>query len=182
MRQNWQLWEGQLSSVECDRIIKSGLSNVLFSGEIFASSSNEYKVDDEFRKSQICWIDDPYLRNLALDYTMKANRAVYGFDVNYLPELQFGKYSEGSFYHFHHDIDWVSDSMYDRKLSVCIQLSDPNDYEGGDFQFKTLESPTGYKTQGSILVFPSYNEHQITEITKGVRYSLVGWMEGPRWR
>ncbi len=72
--------------------------------------------------------------------------------------------------------------MYDRKLSICIQLSNPDDYTGGEFEFKTLENPTGYKTQGSILVFPSYNEHQITEITSGTRYSLVGWMEGPRWR
>ena len=72
--------------------------------------------------------------------------------------------------------------MYDRKLSICIQLSDPEEYKGGEFQFKSLDSPTNYKTKGSILVFPSYNEHQITEITSGTRYSLVGWMEGPRWR
>lgn len=181
MRQNWQLWEGELSEEECNQIIALGLSKPLSGATIF-SSSNVYEVEQSFRNTQICWLSDSYIKNVAMDYIMRANRAVFNFDVNYLPDLQFGEYSPGSFYEYHHDIDWKSTSMYDRKLSICIQLSDPEEYEGGEFQFKTLESPTGYKTKGSILVFPSYNEHQITEITSGTRYSLVGWMEGPRWR
>ena len=72
--------------------------------------------------------------------------------------------------------------MYDRKLSVVVQLTDPSDYEGGIFEFKTVETPANFKTRGSILVFPSYLEHQVTEITEGTRYSLVCWAEGPRWR
>ena len=74
------------------------------------------------------------------------------------------------------------DSLYDRKLSIIIQLSDPTTYEGGDFQFKELEQPQGFRDQGSILVFPSYNVHRITEVTGGTRNSIVCWMEGPRWR
>ena len=72
--------------------------------------------------------------------------------------------------------------MYDRKLSVVIQLSDPTTYQGGDFQFQDVETPVNFRTQGSILVFPSYLPHRVTEITDGVRYSLVDWLEGPRWR
>jgi PKHD-type hydroxylase len=181
VRQNWQLWEAELSPIECDEIIQLGLSEELTDGTIF-SQQGRYEVEQSFRDTKIRWIDDGRIRNIAMDYLMKANRLAFNFDINYLPALQFGEYSEGSFYLFHNDIDWTSDIMYDRKLSICIQLSDPDDYIGGEFEFETLENPTGYKTRGSILVFPSYNEHQITEITKGVRYSLVGWMEGPRWR
>ena len=181
MRQNWRLWEGELSFKECDKIIQLGLSEELTDGTIF-SEQKDYEINKNFRNTKISWIEDGWIRNIAMDYLMKANRAIFNFDINYLPSLQFGKYSEGSFYNFHHDIDWDSDIMYDRKLSICIQLSDPNDYTGGEFEFKTLDNPTEYKTRGSILVFPIYNEHQITEVTKGARYSLVGWMEGPRWR
>ena len=31
---------------------------------------------------------------------------------------------------------------------------------------------------GAMVLFPSYLLHRITEITKGTRYSLVGWAHG----
>ena len=35
---------------------------------------------------------------------------------------------------------------------------------------------------GDVLLFPSFTQHQITPITKGIRYSLVSWVSGPPWR
>jgi len=32
---------------------------------------------------------------------------------------------------------------------------------------------------GSISFFPSYTIHEVTPVTSGVRYSLVGWACGP---
>ena len=72
--------------------------------------------------------------------------------------------------------------MYDRKLSISIQLTDPSEYEGGDFEFQNIENPCNFRTQGSVLVFASHQVHRVTKISKGKRNSLVGWMEGPRWR
>ena len=72
--------------------------------------------------------------------------------------------------------------MYDRKLSVVVQLTDPDEYEGGEFKFKYVEQPEGFNNRGSVLVFPSYLEHCVTPVTKGTRHSLVTWIEGPRWR
>ena len=45
-----------------------------------------------------------------------------------------------------------------------------------------MGTPEGFKAQGSVLVFPSYLVHRVSEITKGTRRSLVNWIEGPRWR
>ena len=70
---------------------------------------------------------------------------------------------------------------YDRKLSVVVQLSNSNNYSGGQLEFKETEAPSQFSTQGSIIVFPSYLQHRVTEVTEGVRYSLVCWAEGPRW-
>ena len=36
--------------------------------------------------------------------------------------------------------------------------------------------------QGNIIFFPSIYYHEAMEVTKGVRYSLVGWFEGPKWK
>ena len=62
---------------------------------------------------------------------------------------------------------------------MCIR---DRTYKGGIFEFKHLQNPEKFIEQGSIIVFPSYQLHQVTEITEGTRYSLVCWAEGPRWR
>ena len=84
-----------------------------------------------------------------------------------------------------------------RKLSITVLLND--DYEGGEFQFKfanekmkgldkvgrglktnTLTPPM--KGTGSVIVFPSYQLHRVKPVTKGTRYSLVGWACGPPFK
>ena len=113
-----------------------------------------------------------------------ANRESFNIDANFIFEVQFTEYSatKEQHYSWHHDINWTQDSGYDRKLSVSIQLSDPDEYDGGDLEFKIFKTPEDYRKQGSVIVFPSYLEHQVTPVTKGTRYSLVSWIEGPRWR
>ena len=72
-----------------------------------------------------------------------------------------------------------------RKISVTAQLTDPEEYEGGDFEIKnlwgTMELPIDpeVKNKGTILVFPSMLLHRVTPVTKGKRQSLVQWYNGP---
>lgn len=88
-----------------------------------------------------------------------------------------------------------------RKLSSTIQLSDPDEYEGGDFEYieyngvfdklghtntiidvashkKTI--PFSGKSKGTLIVFPSDTYHQVTPVIRGTRISLVSWFHGPR--
>lgn len=181
MRPLWQLWEGALSKEKCEEIISLCYDTVIFSDATIFSRDN-YKPDHSIRNTKVGFIDNKNIYKILNDYILEANRAVFNFDVNYLPPIQFGEYSEGSFYTWHHDINWQADSMYDRKLSISVQLSDPSDYEGGDFEFQSIETPVKFRTQGSVLVFASHQVHRVTKVEKGVRNSLVGWMEGPRWR
>ena len=66
---------------------------------------------------------------------------------------------------------------------MTVLLND--DYEGGDFQFAQYSKEkcnvisVEQNKIGSIIVFPSYMEHRIIPITKGLRYSLVVWFVGP---
>lgn len=67
-----------------------------------------------------------------------------------------------------------------RKLSLVCQLSDPSEYEGGEFQI----NPGGSilvpeRTKGTVIIFPSYLVHRVAPVTKGTRRSLVLWVEGP---
>jgi PKHD-type hydroxylase len=71
-----------------------------------------------------------------------------------------------------------------RKLSLTLLLSDPDtDFEGGELQFgheTTAESAKIKK--GTLILFPSFELHQVTPVTKGVRKSIVVWILGPKWK
>ena len=70
---------------------------------------------------------------------------------------------------------------------MTIQLSDSNEYEGGDFEFDNDIVPNNFdkniiREKGRVLIFLLFLPHKVTPVTKGVRKSLVTWMEGPAWR
>jgi PKHD-type hydroxylase len=68
-----------------------------------------------------------------------------------------------------------------RKLSIVIQLTDENEYDGCDLELilgagdDTVKMP---RSKGKLIMFPSYIIHQVTPIIKGQRHSLVGWITG----
>jgi len=33
-----------------------------------------------------------------------------------------------------------------------------------------------------MIFFPSYTLHEVTPVTKGTRYTLVGWVHGPAFK
>lgn len=76
-----------------------------------------------------------------------------------------------------------------RKLSMTVTLSDPNQYEGGDFIIDRGPHFKGdryyvaeeIKPKGSIIVFPSFLYHRVAPVTKGIRHSIVMWSIGPKW-
>ena len=77
-----------------------------------------------------------------------------------------------------------------RKLSMTLNLTEPDDYTGGDlkFDFGPHAGRGRFKTckeirpRGSLIIFPSYLYHQVTPVTKGTRYSLVIWSLGKPFR
>ena len=113
--------------------------------------------------------------------------------VNYISTEKIKFYNKKQFYGYHIDSfikpykdcqnkNW--EGKY-RKLSLTLQLSDPSEYEGGDFYFKYLtsegvkeEKVDDAKELGTIIIFPSFVYHQVTPITKGTRKSLVNWSLG----
>lgn len=181
MRVNWQHWHKAVTPERCEEIKKLCYETGNFK-EATIFKDGQYIPYNNVRETKIAWVADQSLRDLVSFYLLEANRNAFGFIVDYLPDIQFGEYSQGSFYNWHYDVNWEGTTLYDRKLSLVIQLSDEDDYEGGNFEFKDLEQPVGFRSQGSVLVFPSYITHRVTEVTKGQRNSLVCWMEGPRWR
>jgi PKHD-type hydroxylase len=70
-----------------------------------------------------------------------------------------------------------------RKLSLVIQLSDEEDYVGGNLELKFGKEPVILsKKRGTMLLFPYYVLHRVTPVTEGTRYSLVSWVTGPAFK
>lgn len=59
-------------------------------------------------------------------------------------------------------------------LSASLFLN--TGYEGGLFRFPDLNLTVECKA-GSLVMFPSTMMHEITEVTKGERYSIVTWFK-----
>lgn len=179
MRDLWYRWKGDVSDSAIENIIKLAESVDPQEGRI----SNEDIVNSEVRSSIIRWIRHPDVTALLHNYVHIANNDVFGVNLNGHCDVQFTEYhaSKKAHYDWHHDVNWQNPLNFDRKLSVVIQLTDPSEYEGGDFEFFECENPD-IKEKGSVVVFPSYLRHRVTPVLSGVRKSLVAWFSGPRWR
>lgn len=181
IRTPYYYWAGSLSQDVCDLIIKEG--SKLQAAE--ASINEDNTKDEKMRKGLISFFpENNWIEKLVIDYVGAANiEAEWKFNVTGKERLQFANYHKGAFYDWHRDCDITSD-LY-RKLSVTVQLSDPKDYDGGELQFKNywgsmqLVTPKDMLKSGTVIVFPSSIMHRVTPITRGTRYSLVQWYNGP---
>ena len=120
---------------------------------------------------------------LLWNYAEAANHSAFFVSVMPVGDIQFTEYhgGEGGFYDPHIDVNWCNtERPYDRKLSITVQLSEPAEYEGGDFSFSNVENPDleAMRKKGSVLVFPSYLTHGVSPVTKGsAKASSVGLKE-----
>jgi Rps23 Pro-64 3,4-dihydroxylase Tpa1-like proline 4-hydroxylase len=86
------------------------------------------------------------------------------------------KYGVGGHYKWHVD----QGSNLNRALSVIITLN--NDYEGGNLLFAPTDKKEDLITVkpgvGKMVIWPSnfMYPHQVEPVTKGKRYSIVGWL------
>jgi hypothetical protein len=67
-----------------------------------------------------------------------------------------------------------------RKLALSVQLSDSSDYRGGDLLVgRHGVTATAPRERGSVVAFPGWVTHEVTEITAGERWALIVWGYGP---
>lgn len=181
------MWESGINSDLIDSIVAEAETYPVspvglgFSGDV---------SNDQYRSSTIKWVDPDISASITKQiryFIDESNRNAFGFDISYLRDIQYTTYQSATNdkYDWHIDTFWANPTMYDRKLSIVIQLSDPSEYTGGNFEFDSqYEQPNAaaLKKKGSVLVFPSFLSHRVTPVTSGTRRSLVAWAEGPSFR
>jgi len=185
--EQWLFYRSSLSSDWCDKFVDHCTTQ--YEPQPATIGFNDASKPDQHRECEIRWLNkdqETNLTQLIWSYVNSANRDSFDVDCRYINDLQFTSYygQDSGRYGWHHDVDFKNTLPFHRKLSVTIQLSDPADYTGGEFEFESTidQLPPEHTEQGTILIFPSFYKHQVKPVTSGTRHSLVTWIEGPHWR
>lgn len=165
-------------------------------------------LNKDKRASKNSWIPTTHwVGGFVWHYIERANRENFLYDIRNIDSetMQFTQYDVGEFYGWHNDAgissqykpisvgnhsegraqDFVNENLeLVRKLSFVIQLSNPEDYEGGNLQLLSEDGKKYFapRQRGTIIIFDSRTQHRVLKVTEGRRKSLVGWIVGPRWK
>jgi PKHD-type hydroxylase len=144
------------------------------------------------RSSSICWIDDMQVYEVLMDAIESVNDGSWQYNITGIESLQYTIYREDKNQHYswHTDpINYKDSTIPSRKVSCSVLLSDPEEFEGGEFEFMSIDlggqtsssfQPNFFNKKGHGLFFPSQAYHRVKPVTKGIRRSLVCWFTGPR--
>ena len=155
--QDVQLLEGVFSDAECDRIVALGQSRPRWDGRCTSD-------DPTYRVCLTSWLeqqgDNAWVFERMPQAVHEANRRASAFDLAGFGEpLHYVEYGAGGGFEWHSDL--TSGRASNRKLSVSVQLSSPEDYEGGELELCPHGVMKGFRERGSVLVFPAFIPHRV---------------------
>ena len=165
-----------------------------------------HQGDNAERSSQIAWLDNVTVTHMMEELVYSANvSAGWVLDLTRPENVQYTTYKQDDEYGFHTDghqdryaakhlVQKSIDPMplnqttnpllvgLVRKLSITVNLSPPEDYEGGTLELLFHNQHHTFierAPKGSAVIFPSFIHHMITPVTEGIRKSAVMWVNGP---
>jgi PKHD-type hydroxylase len=175
----YAFWNKAFSKEECQTIINIAKDKGLIKGLT--------RGESDVRDSKVSWLYPSNGMDWAFrrvtDITLNLNEKFFKFDLFGLNEgFQFTNYVAPSGKYGKH-VD-RSTNIQVRKLSISIQLNDPEEYEGGELKLYDGEEDgiVMSKEQGTLVMFPSYVLHEVMPVTKGERNSLVTWVTGKQFK
>lgn len=130
-------------------------------------------------------IDDPLARELSsslLDRLASVNRFIAAaLPLKVLPPL-FNRYTGAGAYgdHIDNSIFTIPGTPHRVRgdLSATLFISDPADYDGGEL---TVQGEFGRHAvklpAGSMILYSSGSLHEVTPVTRGVRYAAFFWIQ-----
>lgn len=181
MKHLYMFYEGAVSPEICNRAVDRFEKNNYEDAAIGGIGMGV--VNKQIRNTDRQWAP-PFdlLECILTRFIQHTNLAAqWNFDITTVEgAVQIGKYKKDQFYTQHIDIFTQENIPLQRKISASLFLNNAESYEGGEL--KILNEVIPVKTQGTIVVFPSFIAHEVTPVTSGERISAVCWMGGPNWK
>jgi PKHD-type hydroxylase len=185
--QNYYWFQNGFDNDEINKIYE----NVSTLPLINAGTGHNSVQNKIIRSSKIKWVpqDDKWewVYYKLMGMITEANKNLWGFDLHsVLDNIQYTEYHAEDNGHYEWHQDFGSGWLSKRKVSITVQLSSPEEYEGGDLEYwkgGPLENvDKAPKGKGVVFIFPSYMMHRVTPITRGVRKSFVLWVGGSSYK
>jgi len=194
LKHNYYYFTKAIPLKTCKKIIKEGRKKII------QQATTMKGMDRASRDCKIAWINEKWIYDIINPFIHIANKkAGWNFQWDWNETSQFTIYEKGEYYGWHVDQDHNTIKHKSknfngkiRKLSLTLQLTDKTKYEGGDFQFRWLQSDKNNLLRiitikdardiGTVIIFPSFIWHQVLPVTKGKRESLVNWSVGKKFR
>ncbi|MXN64686.1 hypothetical protein GR183_07195 [Stappia sp. GBMRC 2046] len=181
---NFAVKPALFSAEECERLIERFTMRQAED----AGLVGEVSMPD-IRRTDVIWLKgegaDEWVMRRMMGFVADINREAFDYVLGGFDEaLQLTRYraEERGHYDWHSDRGGQGFGRF-RKLTVVVQLSIPESYEGGMLEVNaTGREEAMPRERGAAIVFPSYVLHRVTPVTKGVRHSLVTWVHGPSFR
>ena len=169
----------------CDFIIQEGKKLKIEEAAVYEKNTSRKVEDNSIRKANTAFFErGHWVESIISSILHAVNQTAWQTVITNTENIQFGVYGQGQYYGAHRDVDLAT--PINRKLSITVQLTNPNYYKGGDFVLWSLSGKElrndEWRNKGSILVFPSFLKHEVEPVTKGTRMSLVQWYAGPEWK
>lgn len=195
--QQWYWYQNGLSQEEVQKIIKLASELPVERATTIGSDGEDHEGNDPdgIRSSMVKWIPQnsnwDWLYKKMTEWAVEANKELWNFDLHSAPEnIQYTEYyaHENGHYDWHQDIG-PGELPSKRKISITVQLSDSEEYEGGELQITTggdTSNNWGAQTcprgRGVVVLFPSYMMHRVSPVKEGTRKSLVLWVGGSHYK
>ncbi|MEZ4399714.1 MAG: 2OG-Fe(II) oxygenase [Kofleriaceae bacterium] len=184
----WVNWAGAFTPEQVERCVALCAPLPRTGGTTFDSQGRAAAV--AVRHAEVAWLRPSPASTWLFDKLAyicdDMNSKFFRFDLTGFHEpLQYTTYEARpgqapGHYTWHMD---RGSNITPRKLSLVIQLSAPEDYDGGDLELfyadPAVRVPRGL---GNVVGFPSFVMHRVTPVTRGLRRSLVVWVGGPGFR
>lgn len=179
-----------LTPEQCDEILK--VDSASFPPGVITYDGVTNITNDDWRIVKAGWLQREgyeWVYNIVREKAAEINESHFNVNITgILDTISFMRYeADESGQGRHGKFAWHSDigAGYTnmRKLSMVIGVNSPDEYEGGDLKlFINGEMNLGKLNKGEVVVFPSFVQHCVTPVTKGVRQTLVVFISGPRYR
>lgn len=181
-------WEGFLTDGEINYLLNINSWTNAHPATIGNGEASE--INKDIRSTKVSWLE---LTNETKDLWNKFSKVIaevnsryFHFDLTgFYEPMQLGVYTAEDKGHYDWHVDmFLGNKAAPRKLSMVLMLSDPSEYEGGEFLLKTDSNmPTKLDmVKGRAWFFPSYMLHKVCPVTRGIRKTLVLWVGGPPFK
>ena len=193
------VFENFLSEDECDYLVKLyQQGQPVTGGYVHNKETSSIKDKDVFNCNLIKLPMDNSINNKTW-HLIEDFAEEHEFFINDMVGGYIMKYEKSGKFVWHTDGYYPTDV-----LSMSIQLSHPQDYDGGEFQFgrhkngnaqqQATEAYDNYKENqdnispimtlsqniGTACIYNSFLYHRVTPVTGGVRYSMTNWFHGEK--